>query len=330
MSKAFKKPERMVVLRYRFIGDTVLMVPFLRNLRRAYPEAIMDVVVAPQSGELLTHCPYINELIYFDRNESFLSQGLALRNKKYDTAFVLKRSWSSALMALLTGAKQRVGFDTEGRGFLLTHRIPYDQHKPEALCFTEVLEGVGIPVADTHLDTFVTNEETAWAIDVLAHANESNPERVHHVGVHITASNPVKELPISFWTKTLTDLLTQHSVQLHAVGAPSDAARYEALRDTLPEALRPFLHNHCGQSTLLQSQALVAQYHSMMGVDSGPLHMAAAANRPTLGYYLPSQPSKWQAAYQPDALDTPASHHSVALTEPTPETWLNAWIHLTS
>lgn len=58
--------KKILVVRYRFIGDTLLTVPFLRNLRKAEPDAQIDVLVSPVSGDVLKDCPYINNLIYFD------------------------------------------------------------------------------------------------------------------------------------------------------------------------------------------------------------------------------------------------------------------------
>ena len=58
--------KKILVIRYRFIGDTVLTIPFLRNLRRAYPQAQIDMLVGPVSGDVLLDCPYIDNLIYFD------------------------------------------------------------------------------------------------------------------------------------------------------------------------------------------------------------------------------------------------------------------------
>jgi heptosyltransferase-2 len=56
----------LLVLRYRFIGDTILTVPFLRNLRRAYPDARVDLVVAPNSSDALRGIPYVDEFIVYD------------------------------------------------------------------------------------------------------------------------------------------------------------------------------------------------------------------------------------------------------------------------
>ena len=59
---------KILVVRYRFIGDMILTIPFLRNLRYAYPDAQIDMLVAPNSGEVIENCPYVNNFIYFDTN----------------------------------------------------------------------------------------------------------------------------------------------------------------------------------------------------------------------------------------------------------------------
>ena len=51
--------KKILVMRYRFIGDTLLTIPFLRNLRDAYPDAQIDMLVAPVSGEIIEKCPVI-------------------------------------------------------------------------------------------------------------------------------------------------------------------------------------------------------------------------------------------------------------------------------
>lgn len=312
-------PQRILVLRYRFIGDTVLMTPFLRQLRHQHPQAIIDVLVERNSGELLTHCPYIDTLIYWDKSKSLWGWGRHLKQHRYDVAYVLKRSWSSALLALFCGANQRIGFNTEGRSILLTQPIPYDTQKHEALCFLDTLPALN--PADTVLELFNDSDAMNWANTIISNANTQCPNRPHHVGIHITASNLNKDLPLSFWTELIGRLLAQETIQLHALGAPQDFARYEALRETLPQTLRPLLHNYCGHTTLLQSQALISQYMGFLGVDSGLLHIAAAAQVPSLGYYLPEKINKWAASPTPGQ----QSPKHLALTSNHPDYWLKAW-----
>src|SRR5665213_2513364 len=155
------RPLRILVIRYRFIGDTVLAIPCLRNLRHAFPHAKIDVLVEPVSGETLALCPYKDELLYYGprlkgekkRNATFPTGLLAaakfLRARHYDRCYILRRSFSSALLPLLAGIPHRVGFSVEGRSWLLQRSTPYaDQHEVE--CFLDVLRADGIPVTDTH------------------------------------------------------------------------------------------------------------------------------------------------------------------------------------
>ena len=58
--------NKILVMRYRFIGDTVLTVPFLRNLRKAYPAARIDLMLEPFSGQVLAGCPYVDRIIPFE------------------------------------------------------------------------------------------------------------------------------------------------------------------------------------------------------------------------------------------------------------------------
>jgi len=169
------KAERILVIRYRFIGDTILTVPFLRNLRAAYPLAKIDILVGPQSGQVLAGCPYIDELIEFDTTrfhkydrgskakKHFLSYVWQLRRKSYDTAFVLKRSLSSALLSYLIGAKNRIGYGMPGRNFLLTRSVPWDAHKHEVSSTLDVLKAAGIPVTDDDLEAWISEEDRSPA-----------------------------------------------------------------------------------------------------------------------------------------------------------------------
>src|SRR4051812_40153032 len=103
------RPQRILVIRYRFIGDTVLAIPTLRNLRRAFPNATIDILSEPVSGDTLALCPYKNELLYYAPRwqgakkraatipTSLLGAARLLRARNYDRCYILRRSFSSAM-----------------------------------------------------------------------------------------------------------------------------------------------------------------------------------------------------------------------------------------
>ena len=81
MNKDNKK-QKILVMRYRFIGDTILTVPFLRNLRYAYPDAQIDLMIAPVSGEIIDKCPYVDNFIYFDTTKKHRYENRKVKAKK--------------------------------------------------------------------------------------------------------------------------------------------------------------------------------------------------------------------------------------------------------
>lgn len=342
-----KPRQRILVMRYRFIGDTLLTVPFLRNLRAAYPDAQIDMLVAPNSGEVLRDCPYIDELIMFDtsrkhryenpdgapQKRSFWHYVQLLRKRRYDTAFVLKRSFSSAGLAFLAGIPERIGFDTEGRGWLLTHRVPYRSSIHEIDSFLSVLKAAKIPVQDRHLESWWQPPEAEIADRLLRASSreveQSGYPKAQNVVLHLTSSNTAKQWPVSHVQRLTEWLLQQPNRLIHCLGAPSDAALYKELRKALPLGLQQRVHIHCGQLNLLESMAFLHHMDLVVGVDSGTLHMAAAAGVPVVALFGPMDERQWcppeasvvvnPIACRPCNLSIPCRHDFECMKDLQPE-----------
>lgn len=333
--------QKILVMRYRFIGDTLLTVPFLRNLRAAYPHAQIDMLVAPNSGEVLRDCPYIDNLIWFDTTrkhryengkaakKSFWHYVKRLREQKYDTAFVLKRSLSSAALAFLAGIPERIGFDTEGRGFLLTQRVPYPQNEHEVDSFLSVLTTAGIPVQDRHLESWWGLAEQAEAERVLTELDQDSAFPLRHVVLHLTSSNTAKQWPEKHAKALLEWLLSKKDCHVHCLGAASDKALYEALQSETLSAYRNRMHIHCGAFSLLESMAFLKQMKLVVGVDSGTLHMASAVGVPVVALFGPMNDRKWgpigarivqePLACRPCELKKPCRHDFACMKNLRPE-----------
>lgn len=302
--------RRILVIRYRFIGDTLLTVPFLRHLRASYPSARIDLLAAPQSGELLRACPYIDNLILFDTtrkhryenadpNEprrSFWSYVRLLRENRYDTAFVLKRSFSSAALAFLSGIPERIGFNTEGRGFLLTRRVPYARNRHEIDCFLDVLRAAGLQEPATGWDRRLESWHSPQDGQVAdSRLRAFPPGEIRNIVLHLTSSNAAKQWPVTEARKLADWLLSRPNFHIHGLGATSDAPVYEALRAELSggDDARARLHNHAGTLSLTESLAFLARMDLVVGVDSGTLHMAAAVGTPVIALFGPMDERKW-------------------------------------
>ena len=308
--------KRILVLRYRFIGDTILTVPFLRNLRYAEPSAHIVWVVAPGSSEVVHGIPYVDELLCWDpvtihadsrgthktlRDKVRFITGL--RSQKFDKVYVLKRSFSSALIAFLSGARQRVGFDTEGRGFLLTKRVPYRHDQHEVQNFLDVLRADGVAVSDDYLELWTTPDEDAAAAQLLADAGI--PESKEIVALHPFASNPHRGWPFEDFAALAALLQVQGFVTL-VLGAPGDRNAFESVRDLFGQQTV----DQVGKCKLRVTMALLKRCALFVGNDSGIMHLAAAANIQMVALFGPQSPVKfgpWSAQARVLYRDFPCS-----------------------
>ncbi len=109
------------------LGDLAIGSSFYRETRRLFPQAHITVLVSAHAAEYFRHCPYVNKVQIFDKKEQ-LKLIRTLRRDNYDLALLLTGNLRAALIARLAGIPHRVGFDTDGRGALLTVRLSWELH----------------------------------------------------------------------------------------------------------------------------------------------------------------------------------------------------------
>ena len=113
-------PTSILCFRNGSIGNTLAAVPAMRALKSAYPEARLSVVVDSAGFELLEQCPWIAELITYDkrgRDRGLFGYGKLLRRlrrTKPSHAVLFKRFFRNGLLARLAGAPVRAGFHHAG------------------------------------------------------------------------------------------------------------------------------------------------------------------------------------------------------------------------
>ncbi|MSU47014.1 MAG: glycosyltransferase family 9 protein [Lacunisphaera sp.] len=320
------RPLRLLVIRYRFIGDTVLVIPFLRNLRRAFPQAKIDVLVEPVSGDTLAHCPYKDELLFFaprlqgekKRSAQFptslLGAARFLRARHYDRCYILRRSFSSAILPLLAGIPHRVGFATEGRGWLLQRSSPYaDKHEVE--CFLDILRIDGIPVTDTHNENWTdpaTDQRVAAALPA------GNRPRVFICAKSVF---PLKDWAPDRFARLIAWLVNERGCEVHLCDSLGNASYYEEIRALLPAPLARDWIDWSKQLSIRESNSLFRRIDLAVGIDTGLLHIAASFHVPVVTLFGPLEPWRWHpwdtkhTILRPDDLSGPRPLLRLTVTE---------------
>jgi ADP-heptose:LPS heptosyltransferase len=164
---------RIAIFKIGAIGDSLLSTPLIRQLRRKYPNAVIDYIIGQTAAYTLTENKNLDEIIRFDETLFFRKDFLSwirliylIRKRNYDTIFVLDKHKGCILTAYLTGIKNRVGFDRLGKeGKLLTHKAYYGNDKHEIYYYLDLLKVAGLrpDYSDVYMDLNIDNSSLSYA-----------------------------------------------------------------------------------------------------------------------------------------------------------------------
>jgi len=283
--------NRILVINVNWLGDVVFSTPVFKALKRAYPKATISCLAPSRVEGALECCPFIDEVITFDekgKDESFfakLSLIYRLRAKKFDAAFLLHRSLTRALIVFLAGIPVRVGYDTKGRGFLLTHRakaLPEGTHRRDH--YLGVVESFGVEVHDRTCE-LAADEKSLKTIEALLRKNSITPSDFLVV-VNAGGNWDLKRWPKENFSLLIARLAQMGNVEIVLPGSGKDRALAEEI--AVKSRFRPVIL--CGETNLKELIALMKRANLVIAADTGPLHVASAMGTPTIGLFGPTRP----------------------------------------
>ena len=133
MKKLPTEPRKILIIQTAFIGDVVLTTPLIREVKHLFPTALVDVLVIPQTKQILENNPYVHTLFTFDKRgnktKAFRETAQLLRQKGYDLCVTPHRSLTSAMLAAIAKIPVRIGFAGNIQSLTYSIRIPFDQQE---------------------------------------------------------------------------------------------------------------------------------------------------------------------------------------------------------
>lgn len=285
-----KCEERFLVVRLTALGDILHTVPAVAALRAAHAGARIDWVVERIWAPVLEGSPAINEVIPFDRRSLLGSIECIqrLRENQYTCAIDFQGLYKSSILAALSGAPRRIGFDRawareEGAAMLYTERvIPTGRHVAELNYSLAEHAGASRP------------QSPEYPLRVPAGGAASIRSRLHDLGI---AGDYIVVGPGGSWRakcwpaerygefcREAEQKFGRRVLLIHGPGEGNIAR--EVLRVATPA--QPVLIS----TTIEELMGLLAHAQCLVAVDSGPLHLAAALGTPVVGLYGPTDPAR--------------------------------------
>lgn len=280
------RPARILLLRLRMAGDLILATPVFAALRRAFPDARIDLLVERRHLDLVDENPDLTAAIPLDRGAAGLVAALrSLRAASYDLCIDLHSIPKTAWLARLSGARWRTGFAYPDRAFLYTRAVAppatqFSEHAVETLM--RLVAPLGV-VARPGRPVMRSAGGAAAAARLVA-------ERIgagrRFALLHVAPSNRYKRWAPERYGE-LSRALAARGVVPALVGGPADrdfAAEIVRHADGAPVSL-------VGETTFKSLRELIRAALLYVGPDSGPAHIAATTRTPAVVLFGPTPPA---------------------------------------
>jgi ADP-heptose:LPS heptosyltransferase len=278
--------RRILVIKLRAMGDTLLATPTLSALRLNFPESHLTTLVTPLGASVLETNPDLNEVMVCDKSRMggfALWRLLArLRHERFDLAIALHATWRTAWMAFCTGAKYRVVNNHSGKNYFAT--VPIHAKKEAKSSIERDLDAVralGLPAATGPLVLPLTPEDHAAAMRFCS-AHALDQARLFFVLAPFSGK-PEKTWPQEKVIRFLDLAQRALPAARWALLAGPAEAKLEARGMGVPVFT----------STIRAAGALMARSAGVITADSGPKHVAVAVGARTLTFWTIEPEAEW-------------------------------------
>ncbi len=303
--------KRVLVVKLRHHGDVLLATPVFRALRAALPHAAIDAFINRETLPMLQGNPDVDDFLMLDRTAR--DRGLvarvgeelrlrrALRGGRYDAVINLTEGDRGRIAGRLAHAAVRVGFAPRGRAVAgYTHLVKQPAAPRHAVERNlDALRRIGVfPAPEARSLRFVVDDADRAAARARLAAAGLEPGRFVHV--HPASRWRFKTWPAERVAEVVLALAAR-GLRCALTAAPDAAERAMTARIvSLSAGARPV--DLAGELTLKQLGAVMDEAAALLTVDSVPLHMASALQRPVVALFGPSSEQEWGPWNNPRAV----------------------------
>lgn len=291
-----REPSSILVVDYWYLGDLVMLTPFLKNLRLHYPRSHVAIWASPRVIPLLEGQGLVDEVIpvnvpwaqhlsrwnkYVSRHWVHLLRSIrALRTRRFDLGFTVRADIRDNFLLWAGGVRQRVGYGFGYGGSLLTDVATPDLSRPHySDRWLRLLEYLGKPILDRQPELKLGPEEKRTVRQFLMELGIQDTDAI--IGVHAGARNRVRQWGEQNFFEVAQRLAKSFPVKVlwfREPGSPDPIGGPGLLSVDLP--LREFL-------------AVLSECRLLICNDTGPMHLATALGIPVVAVFGPGMSAWW-------------------------------------
>jgi len=284
--------ETILVYAPSWIGDAVMSLGALRNIRARYPDARLTVLARPWVVDLYQGCEAVDNCLEYDYRGrhrgpfGFLRLSRELEKHRFGLALLFPNAFRAAAVVRAAGIRERWGYGTDGRGFLLTRSVPpaprpFGRH--QAFYYLDMIRGLGLdtdpPDTTLHLTTAM-KENARQLLETL----DYQPGTAL-IGIHPGATGSAAKRWIPERYAEVGDRLASlHRGRVVLLGGPGEVSLTREIRSRL----RAPVIDLAAKTSLVELMGVLDALSVLVTNDSGPMHLAAALDTPTVAIFGPT------------------------------------------
>ena len=277
------EPRRLLVLAPNWLGDAVMALPAIADLRRAFPAAHLVVAARASVAAVFDLVPGVNEVITLQH--SFRADVARLKGAACDTALLLPNSFASAWLVWRARVKQRWGYARDLRSWLLTRAVTAPAgSRHHAAYYQHLVRELGIQNGPLDAVVDPRPSDVADARRLLTGRGWDGTSRLVAVAPGAAYGTAKQWLPEHFVTLVRT-LVESDGATAVLVGGGGDAVTTAFVRESLPEPLRARVLDLAGATSLHALAGVLSLASACVSNDSGAMHLAAALGVPVAAIF---------------------------------------------
>jgi heptosyltransferase-3 len=293
---------KILLIRLRLLGDVVLTTPAVRALRQRFPEARISYLVEPLAADVVRQNPHIDEVLVTPRRRGWrrladdLDLARGLRRRRFDLVIDFHGGPRSTWLTFATGARHRIGYGGLHRAWAYTTRVARVLRVRHSVRNQwDLIEPLGIneePTPSTHPVEMFTDPLAGDLSRTLL------PTGADIIVVHAGVASAFRRWPVEHYVELARLLLQDHPRRIVALIGGSDVAEQGS---AIASAVGPRVLNLVARLSVSELRAIIERAALFIGVDSGPMHVAATTRTPIVALFGPALPEgngPWRAPAQ--------------------------------
>jgi heptosyltransferase II len=293
-ARVLAAPQRLLVIAPNWLGDAVMALPLVADIRRGWPDAAIVVAARRSVAPLFAMVPGVASTIALEGGGGIRALSTLRRNTAaiaaggFDAALVLPNSFHTAFLVARAGIRERWGYARDLRARLLTRPIPRPAHYEHQVSYYQALgTALGLMAGESFACIDVGEEALTRARETLVQSGISAASPFVLAAPGAAYGRAKQWLPERF--AELAGLLSKSGAATVLIGSKADArACREVLRLAVGRDPATRVVDLAGQTSLASLAGLAALSVGVVANDSGAMHLAAAAGARVVAVFGPT------------------------------------------